>query len=108
MLFRSASSGSSTVDYTVTVAFAGDVSKIYADMTGDVTFVTKEVDDVIYVSDKAVIQDGTKSYVDIKEDNGSITRVEVTCGFSNGENVEIQSGLEAGQTALIESQVSAQ
>ena len=104
----SASSGSSTVDYTVTVAFAGDVSKIYADMTGDVTFVTKEVDDVIYVSDKAVIQDGTKSYVDIKEDNGSITRVEVTCGFSNGENVEIQSGLEAGQTALIESQVSAQ
>ena len=100
------SSDSSTVSYTVTVVFTGDVSKVYADMTGDVTFVTKEVDDVIYVSDKAVINEGTKSYVDVKNSDGTIEKKEVTTGFSNGVNVEITDGLEEGETALIESQVS--
>lgn len=102
----SSSSDSSTVNYEVTVAFTGDISKVYADMTGDVTFITKQVDDVVYVSDKAIINEGTTSYVDIKDDSGNIERMEVTTGFSNGVNVEITSGLEEGQTALIESQVS--
>jgi HlyD family secretion protein len=99
-------SKTSTVSYTVTIAFNGDVSKVYAGMTGDVTFVTKEVDNVIYVSDKAVKAEGTKSYVDVKNSDGTIDKREVKTGFSNGVNVEITSGLKEGETALIESQVS--
>lgn len=99
-------SKTSTVSYTVTIAFNGDVSKVYAGMTGDVTFVTKEVDNVIYVSDKAVKTEGTKSYVDVKNSDGTIDKREVKTGFSNGVNVEITSGLKEGETALIESQVS--
>ena len=104
----SASSGSTTVDYTVTVVFGGDTSTVYSDMTGNVTFITKQVEDVLYVSDKAIISEGTKSYVDVKDDAGNIEKVQVTTGFSDGVNVEIQSGLEEGETVLIESQVASE
>lgn len=101
----SASSGSSTVSYNVTVTFTGDVSGIYTDMTGNVTFIQKQVSDVIYVSNKAVINEGTASYVKIKNEDGSFKKVEVITGFSDGVNVEIVSGLKEGQTAIIESRV---
>lgn len=102
----SSSSGTSTVSYSVTVLFAGDVSKIYADMTGNVTFVTKKVENVLYVSNKAVKKEGTKFYVTRKKEDGSIEKVKITEGFSDGVNVEIQSGLEEGDTVLIEGKVT--
>lgn len=101
----STSSGSSTVSYNVTVTFTGDISKVYADMTGNVTFIQKQVSDVIYVSNKAVINEGTTSYVKVKREDGSFELVEVVTGFSDGINVEIVSGLNEGDTAIIESQV---
>lgn len=101
----STSSGSSTVSYNVTVAFTGDVTGIYTDMTGNVTFIQKQVEDVFYVSNKAVINEGTLAYVKVKDSDGTIRKTEVTTGFSDGINVEITSGLTAGETVLIESQV---
>lgn len=101
----STSSGSSTVSYDVTVAFTGDIEGIYMDMTGNVTFIRKQVEDVLYVSNKAIINEGTASYVKVKDRDGTIHTVEVTTGFSDGVNVEITSGLCEGETVLIESQV---
>lgn len=101
----STSSGSSTVSYNVTVTFTGDISKVYADMTGNVTFIQKQVTDVIYVSNKAVINEGTASYVKVKQEDGSFKKVEVVTGFSDGVNVEIVSGLSEGDVAIIESRV---
>lgn len=62
----SSSSGSSTVSYNVTAAFTGDITGIYTDMTGNVTFISRQVTDVLYVSNKAVQSDGTTSYVKVK------------------------------------------
>lgn len=104
----SSSSGSSTVSYEVTVAFTGDVTGIYTDMTGTVTFIQEQVEDVLYVSNKAVIKEETASYVKVKESDGTTRTVEVTTGFSDGVNVEIVSGLSEGETVLIESQVKLQ
>jgi len=101
------SSNSNTVSYPVTVTMTGDVSAVFAGMTGNVTFITKEVANVLYVSNKAIINEGTKSYVKKKDSDGNITTVEVTTGFSDGYQVEIKSGLDEGDTVLIESQVSA-
>lgn len=103
----SESSGNSTVSYDVTVAFSGDTTGIYADMTGNVTFVTAEVDDVLYISKKAIITEDDKYYVDRKNEDGTIERVEVETGFTDGVYVEIKSGLDEGDIVLIESQVSA-
>lgn len=104
----SASSGSSTVSYEVTVAFTGDLTGIYTDMTGNVTFIDKQVEDVLYVSNKAIINEGTVSYVKVKDADGTIRKVEVRTGFSDGVNVEIISGVTEGETVLIESQVKAE
>ena len=103
-----ARTASSTVSYSVTVKLDGDVSKIYQGMTGDITFVTKQVKDVLYVSNKAVTTSGGKSYVNVKDANGNVTKVQATTGFSDGTNVEIQSGLSEGQTVVITSQVVTQ
>lgn len=104
----SVSSGSSTVSYDVEVLLTGDLGGIYTDMTGNVTFVEKQVEDVLYVSNKAIINEGTVSYVKVKNENGTIEKTEVTTGFSDGVNVEITSGLSEGETVLIESQVKSE
>ena len=101
----STSSGSSTVSYNVTVTFQGDISKVYADMTGNVTFIQKQVTDVLYVSNKAIINEGTSSYVKRMAEDGSFVKEQVITGFSDGVNVEIQSGLDEGDTVIIESRV---
>ncbi len=96
-----------TVSYPVTVTLSGDTSKIYDGMTGNVTFITHEVTDVVYVSNKAIINEGAHTYVQRKNADGSIEKVEVVTGFSNGYQVEIKSGLADGDVVLIESQVKA-
>lgn len=101
----SASSGSSTVNYTVTVLFTGDVTRVYADMTGTATFVEEEAADVLYVSKKAIQQENGVSYVKVLESDGTIRRQEVETGFTDGYQTEISSGLEEGETVIIESQV---
>ncbi len=98
--------GSSTVNYEVTSAFTGDTDQVYSGMTGEVTFVTREEPDTLYISNRAVRTDGTRSYVKVLRDDGSIEDVTVTTGYSNGSIVAVLSGLEEGDTVLIESQVN--
>ncbi|MCD8022588.1 MAG: efflux RND transporter periplasmic adaptor subunit [Lachnospiraceae bacterium] len=101
-----ATTGSSTVNYEVTVAFTGDISKVYSGMTGEVTFITKEEADTLYISVRAVHTDGATSYVKVLQDDGTIEEVTITTGYSNGTTVAVTSGLEQGQIVLIESQVT--
>lgn len=102
----STSTGDTTVSYPVVVTLSGDVSKVYDGMSSEVTFVSKEVKDVVYVSNKAITTEGTKSYVTLKKADGTTKKTSVVTGFSDGHNVEIKSGLKKGDTVLIESQVS--
>ncbi len=97
---------SGNVVYDVTVTVTSDASGLFQGMTGDVTFVTKEVEEVLYVSNRAIIRDGTRSYVKMMDSDGNITEVDVTTGFSDGTYVEIIEGLSEGDVVLIESVVS--
>lgn len=74
-------------------------------MTGDLTFITRETEKVLYVSNRAIFRDGSRSYVKIRE-NGTVTEKDVSTGFSDGENVEIKEGLSEGDIVLIESKVN--
>ena len=103
----SATTGSSTVSYEVTVKFDGDTGKIYSGMTGEVTFAEKTVEDTLYISNRAVQLDGTASCVKVLDDDGTIRKVEITTGYSNGSVVAVEDGLEEGETVLLESQVGA-
>jgi HlyD family secretion protein len=94
------------VNYEVEITMNGDTGKVYSGMTGEVTFVEKQVTDVLYISNRAVHQDGTRSWVKVMQEDGSIEEVTIETGFSNGSIVEVTSGLSEGQTVLLESQVS--
>ena len=93
------------VTYEVTVTIEGDCSGLFQGMTGEITFITKETQEVLYVSNRAILRDGKQAFVKVKDDNGEIRTVEVKTGFSDGVNVEILEGLKAGDVVLIESKV---
>lgn len=101
------SESTATVSYPVIVKVLGDTSALYGGMTGDVTFVTDEADQVTYVSRKAIVREDDKTYVYVAGDKGEMTLKEVETGFTDGANMQIVSGLEAGDTVYIASQVSA-
>ncbi len=99
----------SSVSYTVGIecyvaAFDGMI--IFDGMTADVTFVEKQVNDVLIVSNKCVQLIDGKQYVLMYDENNNIIEVEVTTGFSDGFDVEITSGLNEGDIVLLESAVS--
>ncbi len=99
----------SSVNYTVTMicyisAFEDMV--IYQGMTADVTFVEKQVVDALVISNKCLITEDGKQYVQRLTQSGEIEKVEVQTGFSDGFDVEIVSGLTEGDTVIIESAVT--
>lgn len=100
------SENSGTITYEVTVTLQGDVSNLFQGMTGDITFVTKEMEEVMYVSNRAIIREGTKSYVKVKDAVGNVKKTQVVTGFSDGIYVEIVEGLAVGDVVLIESRVN--
>ncbi|MDR2043833.1 MAG: HlyD family efflux transporter periplasmic adaptor subunit [Clostridium sp.] len=100
------SEGSVTVSYTVVIQVEGDTGELYGGMTADITFVTQEKEDVVYISRKAILEENDRTYVYVKAASGNRERREVETGISNGVYVEILSGLNEGDTIYIASKVS--
>ena len=98
-------SSTGTTSYEVTVTLSGDLSELYSGMTAEVTFITKDTENVLYIPNRAVTREDGKSYVKLKKATGSIITQEVTTGFSDGTNVEVKDGLSEGDTVVIESKV---
>ena len=102
----SRSSGSVSYEVTVKVTPSENIT-VYEGMTCDVTFLQKQVSDVIYVNIQAVKYIGNgKSAVLVYDSRGNVTEKEVVTGFTDGRYVEIISGLEQGDVVLAESAVS--
>ena len=93
------------VVYEVTVTVQGDVSGLFQGMTGDITFITRQSEETLYVYKRAVITENGKSYVKVREDNGNIVKREITIGFSDGTYIQVVEGLSEGDVVLIESKV---
>ena len=90
--------------YSITVTVSNTGNVLYQDMTAEVTFVTDEVSEVLYIPVRAVTGEDGEDYVTVRE-NGAIVRKKVTAGFTDGINIEIKEGLSEGETVLIESKV---
>lgn len=99
---------STTVSYPVTIEISGDTDKLYGGMTGDITFITEEAQEVLYVSKKAIVKEEGKFYVYQKREDGEYELFEVETGFSDGINIQIVSGLEEGETVYIASLIAAE
>ena len=77
-------------------------------MTADITFVTEEKEDVLYVSRRAIVEENEKTYVYRQSALGGMELTEVETGVSNGVSIEILSGLSEGETIYIASRVSSE
>lgn len=88
--------------YRVTVDLENpDNKKIMDGMEGSVLFITKEVPDVLAISNKAVYRENNLIYVDVIDEAGKISKTVVETGFTDGKNVEIVSGLKVGQEIIL-------
>lgn len=104
-----ARSGSSSVSYTVVVQSTGkvgDIGTVFDGMSGEATIIQKQVKDALNVNDKAITFKNGISTVLVRDQSGNVTTKTVKTGFSNGTSVEITSGLQEGDTVLMESAVS--
>lgn len=85
---------------------AGTDTLFYQDMTAEVTFITEESAEVLYIPSKAILQDEDITYVMVRNGDGRIVKQEVETGFSDGFNTEIKNGLTAGDTVVWEGTVT--
>jgi HlyD family secretion protein len=65
-----------------------------------VTIVTAQKSNVLQVSNRAIIRQQGKIYVDVLK-NGASTQVAVTTGISNAQYTEVTSGLSEGEQVVI-------
>ena len=92
--------------YEVTVSLSGNLEKVFDGMSAEITLITKEQQEVLYVANRSIIREGSKSYVKVRNESGRIEKIEVETGFSDGINVEIVGGISEGTVVLVESKVS--
>ncbi len=92
---------SGLVTYEVEITLDEGKDKIKQGMTCTLELIQKQVKDVLMIPIKAVsIVDG-EQVVQVKNDDGTITKQVVTTGFSDDTYTEVSKGLEEGQTVLV-------
>ena len=100
--------GAASVSYTVNVKFTNDAGLELLDgMSADVTLVQGSAMDALYVSKQAVTTKDSVSTVLVKGEDGNGVETQVTIGFTDGQYVEILSGLNEGDTILVQSALGA-
>lgn len=98
---------SGSVSYTVTVKMKADENaNIREGMTADVTFLEKQVKDVLYINVQAVTYHDGANWVKVYDSDGNTVEKAVKTGFSDGRYVEIIDGLAAGDLVAAESAVT--
>lgn len=102
------SRSSATISYAVVIGVEGDTEALYGGMTADITFVTEEKEDTLYISRKAIVEENDKTYVYVKTALGGRELKEVETGLKNSTSIEILSGLEEGDIIYIASRVSSE
>ncbi len=99
----------SSVNYTVTIICdipEGEDMTIFSSMTATVTFVEAQAIDVLAISTNYVVYEDGQQYAYRELEDGTVEKVELVTGFSDGFDVEIISGLELGDIVLNESAVT--
>jgi len=99
-----------TNTYKVTVEIDSSATTLRSGMTATVQIVTQSKPAVVLVPRRAVQLEGGESYVllpkegppDVQNHRPASERRNVTLGLSNGEFVEIMSGLKAGDKVLVQ------
>lgn len=93
------SSSSGNVAYYTATAFADVTENVYPGMQVTVSVPREEAENVIILKADALSFDiNNNAFVYIRGEGDTMSKKQVTCGISNGNYVEIISGLDAGET----------
>lgn len=71
-------------------------------MTATVNFILIEKKDVLILPNDAISKKEGGQYVQVQHEDGSVTEEKIYAGFTDGSQVEILKGLEAGTTVVYE------
>lgn len=89
------------VTYEVHSKLSINNQKVLDGMSATVQFVTKEVDNVVVIPNKAVKRVDGRSVVSYYDENKKILNKPVKTGFTDGKSVAIEEGLEVGDAYLV-------
>ncbi|MBR3764881.1 MAG: HlyD family efflux transporter periplasmic adaptor subunit [Clostridia bacterium] len=102
--YISASSGS--VAYYTATAYVDVPEGVYPGMQATISISQSEAQDVVVLKIDAISFDETnQAYVLMQNADGTMRQVYITTGVSNGNYVEITSGLQSGDTVYVEVEV---
>lgn len=102
--YISASSGS--VAYYTATSYVDVPEGVYPGMQATISIPQSEALDVVVLKLEAISFDETnQAYVLMQNADGSMEKVSITTGVSNGNYVEITSGLQSGDTVYVEVEV---
>ncbi|MEN6593400.1 MAG: HlyD family efflux transporter periplasmic adaptor subunit [Clostridiaceae bacterium] len=92
---RIGSAAGSITTYPVEVTLAND-ARLFEGMNGSAVITTAKVENVLLVPIDATYEDAAGTYVYTRAADGTLTRVNITTGLSDGTSAEVTSGLSAG------------
>lgn len=90
-----------SVTYEVRISFEADDAKIIDGMNASLRFITKSVQNVVRIPNKAVKLVSAKSTISYYDSEKTVLTKEITTGFTDGQYVEVVTGLSAGDKYLI-------
>ncbi|MDD2533120.1 MAG: efflux RND transporter periplasmic adaptor subunit [Eubacteriales bacterium] len=88
------------VTYLVTGSFDAPDERILDGMTTFVTYIKKEKQAVLLVSNKAIFIEENQQYAMVQLDDGTLEKRPVSCGLTNGTVSEVITGLVAGEKVV--------
>lgn len=97
---------SGSVSYTVTVKLTADDLNVREGMSGEISFLEGQAQDVLMLNVNAVCFRDGFSYIKTYDDSGNVIEKQVVTGFTDGRNVEISSGTAEGDKAVTEIELS--
>ena len=105
--YISASSGS--VAYYTATAYVDVPDGVYPGMQATISIPQSEAQNVVVLKLEAISFDETnQAYVLMQQADGTMEKVSITTGVSNGNYVEITSGLRSGDVVYVETEVKAE
>ena len=93
---RIGSAAGSITTYPVEVTLTGD-ARLLEGMNGSAGITTAKVENVLLVPIDNTYEDAAGTYVYTRAEDGTLIRVDITLGLSDGTNAEVTGGLTAGQ-----------
>ncbi|SCZ81841.1 efflux RND transporter periplasmic adaptor subunit [Acidaminobacter hydrogenoformans] len=92
---------SGLINYTVRITLDELSDKVMDGMTCSVSYILRKKENVLIIPNASVKMVDGKQTVEVKTEAGEIMAKQVSTGLTDGFNVEVLSGLEAGEVVLI-------